>query len=131
MGDLGRLDDLRRDRNRSTRQSFEIDATATGPLFKLPAGEANATFKLGGSTTDLDSQSRRRGVTIDTPPLGRDIAEGSVSVDLPIAKRNSAIGRLGANLNAEVSRLSDFGTLTTLGAGVNWSPKANLNLLAS
>lgn len=131
LGDLGRLDDLRRDRNRSTRQSFEIDATATGPLFKLPAGEANATFKLGGSTTDLDSQSRRRGVTIDTPPLGRDIAEGSVSVDLPIAKRDSAIGRLGANLNAEVSRLSDFGTLTTLGAGVNWSPKANLNLLAS
>ena len=131
LGDLGRLDDLQRDRARSTRRSFDVDATATGPLFKLPAGEANATFKLGGSTTSLDSQSRRRGITTDSPPIGRDIAEGSVSLDLPIAKRDSAIGRLSANLNAEVSRLSDFGTLTSLGAGMNWSPKSNINLIAS
>ena len=131
LGDLGRLDDLQRDRGRSTRRSIDVDATATGPLFKLPAGEANATFKLGGSTTSLDSQSRRRGITTDNPRIGRDIAEGSVSLDLPIAKRDSAIGRLSANVNAEVSRLSDFGTLTSLGAGVNWSPKSNINLLAS
>ena len=130
LGDLGSLDDLQRDRGRSTRRSLELDATATGPLLTLPAGEANATFRLGGSSTALDSQSRRRGLTTRSD-LRRDVVEGSVSLDLPIAKRASAIGRLGANLNAEVSQLSDFGTLTTLGAGVNWSPKTNLNLLAS
>ena len=130
LGDLGRLDDLQRDRGRSIRRSLEVDATATGPLFALPAGEANATFKLGGSTIDLDSQSRRRGVTVASD-LGRKVAEGSVSLDLPITKRNSVIGRLSANLNAEVTRLSDFGTLTALGAGVNWSPKSNITLLAS
>ncbi len=130
LGDLGPLDDLQRDRGRSTRSNLDIDATATGPLFALPAGEASATFRLGGSSTDLDSESRRRGLTTKSD-LGRAIAEGSVSLDLPIANRDSAIGRLGANFNAEVSRLSDFGTLTTLGAGLNWSPKSNLNLLAS
>ena len=130
LSNLGPFDDLQRDRGRSTRSSLDLDATATGPLLALPAGEAKATFRLGGSSTDLDSESRRRGLTTNSNP-GRDIAEGSVSLDLPIASRDSAIGRLGVNLNAEVSRLSDFGTLTTLGAGVNWSPKSNLNLLAS
>lgn len=131
LGDLGRLDPLQRDRGQSTRRNLDIDATATGPLFTLPAGAANATFRIGASTTDLDSESRRRGVTANSPPLGRDIAEASVSLDLPIAKRDSAIGRLGANFNVEASRLSDFGTLTSVGAGVNWAPKSNLNLLAS
>ena len=130
LGDLGPLDDLQRDRGRSTRTNLDIDATATGPLFSLPAGEANATFRLGGSSTDLRSESRLRGLTTSSD-LGRDIAEGSVSLDLPILTRDSAIGRLTANANAEVSQLSDFGTLTTLGAGLNWSPKSNINLLAS
>ena len=130
LGELGPLDDLQRDRGRSTRRNLDLDATATGPLFALHAGIATATFRLGGSSTELDSESRRHGV-ITRSDLGRDIAEGSVSLDLPIAKRDSAIGRLGANFNAEVSRLSDFGPLTTLGAGLNWSPTASLNLLAS
>ncbi|HEV2044492.1 MAG TPA: TonB-dependent receptor [Sphingomicrobium sp.] len=130
LGDLGPFGDLQQDRGRSTRSNLDLDATATGPLFALPAGVANATFRLGGSSTDLDSESRRRGLTTKSNPK-RDVAEGSVSLDLPIIQRDSAIGRLGANLNAEVSQLSDFGTLTTLGAGLNWSPKSNLNLLAS
>jgi len=96
LGDLGPLDDLQRDRGRSTRSILDLDATATGQLFALPAGVANATFRIGGSSTDLNSESRRRGLTTKSD-LGRDIAEGSVSLDLPILKRNSAIGRLGAN----------------------------------
>ena len=35
------------------------------------------------------------------------------------------------NANAEVDQLSDFGTLTTLGAGANWSPVERLNLITS
>ena len=130
LSDLGRLDDLQGDRSRSTRRNLDIDATATGPVLTLPAGVAGATFRVGASTTGLASQSRRRGLATPSD-LGRDIAEVSVSLDLPITKRDSAIGRLGANLNAEASRLSDFGTLTTLGAGINWAPRSNLNLLAS
>ena len=35
------------------------------------------------------------------------------------------------NGNAEVDQLSDFGTLTTLGAGANWSPADRLNVIGS
>ena len=63
--------------------------------------------------------------------LGRDSGEGSVNLDLPLAKRASSIGRLGANLNAGIVQLSDFGTLTSLGAGLNWAPSARLNFIAS
>ena len=34
-------------------------------------------------------------------------------------------------LNAGISQLSDFGTLTSLGAGLNWAPSARLNLITS
>ena len=53
---------------------------------------------------------------------------------MPISRRNrgfSALGNLSLNGNAEVDQLSDFGTLTTIGAGVSWSPVERLNLLSS
>src|SRR6185369_9594708 len=40
-------------------------------------------------------------------------------------------GNLTLNANAEVDRLSDFGTLTTIGAGANFSPVDRLNFIAS
>uniref|UniRef100_UPI0017D0F1B3 TonB-dependent receptor plug domain-containing protein n=1 Tax=Sphingomonas sp. TaxID=28214 RepID=UPI0017D0F1B3 len=52
-----------RDRSRSTRRSLTLDAVATGPVLALPAGEANATFKVGASTLDQDSRASRRGLT--------------------------------------------------------------------
>jgi hypothetical protein len=42
-----------------------------------------------------------------------------------------ALGNLSANLNFEVEELSDFGTLKTLGYGLNWSPIEQLNFVAS
>ena len=82
------------------------------------------------STVDLESKARLRGFETRSD-LGRDSAEGSVSLDLPLAKRTSSIGRLGANFNAAISQLSDFGTLTSLGAGLNWAPSERLNFIAS
>ena len=35
------------------------------------------------------------------------------------------------NAHGEVDQLSDFGTLTTIGAGLNWSPAVPLNVIAS
>ncbi|QNN64953.1 hypothetical protein H9L12_12195 [Sphingomonas rhizophila] len=118
------------DRSKSERTSFELDATANGPLFALPAGDANVTFKAGVSRLDLDASARRRDIVTNTD-LGRTIGGGSASLDLPLAKRASSIGRLSANVNAGVQQLSDFGTLTSLGAGVTWSPAGRLNLLGS
>ncbi|MCY7398374.1 MAG: TonB-dependent receptor, partial [Sphingomonas bacterium] len=118
------------DENRSTRRAFSRDGTATGPLFALPAGDANATLKLGLDRTDFDSRARRAGV-VTNANLGRTTGEASASVDLPLAKRASAIGRLTANANAKLARLSDFGTLIDIGAGLNWSPAPRLTLLTS
>ncbi len=124
---LTALDD---DENRSTRRAFSLDGTATGPLFALPAGDVGATLKLGVDRTDLDSRARRAGV-VTSADLGRTAGEASASLDVPLAKRASAIGRLTANANAKLTQLSDFGTLTDIGAGLNWSPAARLNLLTS
>ena len=122
-----------RDRSRSTRVSGDLDATANGPLFKLPAGDATATFRVGAATLHQDSSRRAAGVT-SANSLGRTRGDASVNLDLPVSRRNrgfSALGNLTLNANGEVEQLSDFGTLTTVGAGLNWSPAQPLNLIAS
>ncbi len=118
------------DSSRSNRRSFDLDATASGPLLALPAGHATATFRVGVSRLDLDGRAHRADVDTFTN-LGRTIGEGSVSLDLPVTKRGSPIGRLSANVNGGVQQLSDFGTLTSLGAGLNWVPATRLNLTGS
>jgi len=124
---------LPRDRARETTTSGDLTATANGTLFALPAGNAAATFRVGASRVDLDSESRRQG--LETPgSLGRTTGSGSVNLDLPISRRGrafSALGNLTLNANAALDQLSDFGSLTTIGAGANWSPVDRLNLITS
>ena len=117
------------DRSRSTQTSGDLTGVFSGPLLTLPAGRANATFKLGVDTLDLDSSRRRDNVSASSR-LGRDRVDGSVNLDVPLL-RDSPIGRLGANANAELEQLSDFGTLATIGAGLNWSPAERVTLIAS
>jgi hypothetical protein len=118
------------DRSRSDSRNFSLDATANGPLLALPAGDATATFKLGAGRTSLDSRASRAGI-VTTTDLARTSGEGSVSLDLPILDRGAKLGRLTANANAALLHLSDFGTLTSLGAGLNWTPLPRLTLIAS
>jgi hypothetical protein len=118
--------DSPRDRARTTTVAGDLTATANGKLFKLPAGDASATFKLGGDTQHLDSNA--------SDSLRRTTGQASASLDLPVSRRNrdfSALGNLTLNVNAEADQLSDFGTLTTLGAGANWSPVDRLNFITS
>jgi TonB-dependent receptor-like protein len=130
LGDLGPIDMLPRDRSRSNRYTIGLDGTASGPLFALPAGDATATFKIGGGSTGLDSKSTRDLVTTEAD-LHRNSLIGSANIDLPITKRSSSIGRLTANANGSITQLSDFGTLTSIGAGLSWSPAPRLNFNAS
>jgi hypothetical protein len=122
-----------RDRARETTESADLKATANGNLFKLPAGNASTTLTLGGNTQHLDSSTTRRGVG-SSNSLSRTTGEAAINVDLPISRRNrdfSALGNFTLNGNAEVDHLSDAGTLTTIGAGANWSPVDRLNFIAS
>lgn len=125
--------DFPRDRARETSTSADLTATANGDLFKLPAGDASTTVRVGASTANLDT-NREAGGASTSNSLGRTTGTAAVNVDLPISRRNkdfSALGNLTLNGNAEVNQLSDFGTLTKLGAGVNWSPADRLNLVTS
>lgn len=122
-----------RDRALETTQSGNLKATANGKLFTLPGGDVSTTVTLQGSAVHLDSERRFLGVT-NSHSLGRTTGEAAMNLDIPISRKNrdfSALGNLTLNGNAEVDQLSDFGTLTTLGAGVNWSPADRLNFIAS
>ena len=122
-----------RNRARETRIAGDLTATANGSLFKLPAGNATATLRAGAVGQHLDSQERSLGTESETS-LGRTTGTAGINVDLPISRRNrdfSALGNLTLNANAEVDRISDFGTLTTIGAGANFSPVDRLNFITS
>jgi hypothetical protein len=122
-----------RDRSHSTTASGDLRATANGKLFPLPAGDASTTLTVAGSTVHLDSTRTRLG-TSSSNSLSRTAGEAAMNLDLPISRRNrdfSALGNFTLNANAEVDQLSDFGTLTTIGAGANFSPLDRLNFIAS
>jgi iron complex outermembrane recepter protein len=122
-----------RDRARETTAAADLTATANGNLFKLPAGFASTTLTLAGRTTHLDSSRSRAGLRTSTS-LSRTSGDAAINLDLPISRRNrdfGALGNLTLNGNAEVDQLSDFGTLTTIGAGANWSPVDRLSFITS
>jgi hypothetical protein len=112
----------------------ELNALVTGSPFSLPAGKVRTSFHTGVSTSDFSSHSVRGGVTQDGG-VSRDSAEGRFNIDLPIASRSRAVlkplGDLSANFNVAVHRLSDFGTLTRIGYGVNWTPVDAVRALVS
>lgn len=121
------------DEARTVTGNGEVDLVASGPFATLPAGPANVTFRAGADTQSLDSRSSRFGVETETD-LGRREVDASFNVDLPISRRDGflgAIGNLTLNANGEIERLSDFGTLTTWGAGAYWSPIRQVNIITS
>jgi uncharacterized membrane protein YgcG len=121
------------ERARSTTESADLTGTANGNILKLPAGHASTTLTLGASTVHLDSERTRLGAESSTS-LSRTLGQAGVNFDVPISRRGRdfrALGNLTVNANAHVEQLSDFGTLTKIGAGLNWSPADRLNLLTS
>jgi outer membrane receptor for ferrienterochelin and colicin len=80
---------LERDRARTTSLAGDLTATANGALFKLPAGNATATFTLGGNGQHLDNANRRLGVTADSS-LGRTTGLAGFNLDLPVSRRGRA-----------------------------------------
>jgi hypothetical protein len=132
LGDLvnGRPDD----RAHSLSQTGNADVLFSGPVVKLPGGNVNSSFRFGGSIARLSSQAMRSGLTQDTS-LARDIYSGQGNIDVPLTSRRenflSAIGDLNANFNYQAEHLSDFGTLSTVGYGLNWRPIAQVDLIAS
>ncbi len=118
----------------STSNAVGGDVLLNGPLFKLPAGAVSTAVHIGAQATSFDTRSVGGGTTT-TGALTRNIVNGQINVDVPLTGRRNkfldAIGDLSLNGNLAVNQLSDFGTLWTIGYGVNWSPTPSLRLLAS
>lgn len=122
------------DQAESVVTSADVEGVVTGSLFKLPAGDLNSTFTVGAETRRFESESQRRG-DFQSAELSRDIGRAQANFDLPLASRRNdvlpAFGNLSLNANFAVDNLSDFGALTTLGGGVNWSPIESVRVIAS
>ncbi|WP_145998316.1 TonB-dependent receptor [Caulobacter flavus] len=122
----------------SISDTINTQLVMNGALTRLPAGDLSTTVKLGVEGAWTDSWSRRSntaGVTESSADLSRGTANAQVSFDLPITSRRNNFmakaGDLSANLNLSINQLSDFGTLTTIGGGLNWSPIKPVSFIVS
>lgn len=117
----------------SKTDSFTSLATLSGRMMRLPAGEAALTVKAGFDYAGIESSDTR--TTVGQVNLKRGNAQAGFSFDLPITSRKegfgAGIGDISLNANAEVHRLSDFGTLYNWGGGLTYSPTEKLTLQAS
>lgn len=122
------------DTARSVSTNGSVEGLVNGSLFALPAGDASTSLRIGFNTLGQDSRSVRSGL-LTTNDIGRTRGNAQGNLELPITSRRSgvgdAIGDLSLNGNLEVEQLSDFGTLTTLGYGVRWSPITEVRLIVS
>jgi hypothetical protein len=130
-GDLGVFDP---DRTRSRNAGAEVQGLAAGALAELPAGPLFLSARAGASGAWLKSRSVRRGVEREID-LSRTGVSGQASLDVPLLRRDvegwGRLGDLSVNFNLQGESLSDAGTLSAWGGGVNWSPVDRLTVLAS
>jgi hypothetical protein len=131
---LGLLGSPLTDRARSRSSALGGDLLVNGPLFSLPAGRVTSSIRIGASQNDFSSRSLRAGIA-RSADFDRTIASGLASIDIPITSRRNnvlaGIGDLSLNANVGAEHLSDFGTLSSLGYGVRWTPIPAIRLIAS
>jgi iron complex outermembrane recepter protein len=86
---------------------------------------------VGGTIDGYRAQVRGFGIT---PGADLDRRTGLVSanIDVPFFKSGTpGIGRLSVNGNIEKRELSDFGSLTNWGGGMNWTPISAVTINAN
>ena len=134
LNGAGQYDVSPASRGFSVSNEAQVDGLLSGSLFKLPAGEVSTSVHVGGDLNDFSSRSYRAGLT-SIGSVSRNTVNGQINIDVPLTSRAknvlAAIGSLSANGNFAVDHLSDFGTLKTIGYGLNWSPIVPLRIIAS
>jgi hypothetical protein len=122
------------DRATSLTDSGNASLLVNGKLLPLPAGDASVSLRVGADFSALSTTSTLGGLQ-SSGNSDRTNASGQISLDLPIASRGKGVlpflGKLTANLNAAVTRVSDYGTLGTFGYGLNWTPVTGISLIAA
>ena len=122
--------------NRANAQSHAVNMQflGNGPIVNLPAGQLYASLKFGDTGTWFLTQSDTM-AGLQNIDLSRNDFNAQANFDVPLTSRDDHVlpwvGDLSLNGNVAVDVLSDFGTLTTLGYGVNWTPVDGVNLIVS
>ena len=101
-------------------RSTKRDASANGPLLKLPAGDLYISAKAGDAQSWQGGTSDRLGL-FQSVSLSRNDANGQLNVDIPLtSRRNHVLGFLGdlsVNANGAGLVASGGGNLVSSGGG--------------
>ena len=111
----------------------DLQLLASGPLLRVPAGAAFASLRLGDAESWLDALSIQNGISLPSRVARHDLSLRA-SLDVPVARRGDApvgLGELWLNANGVVENISGFGTLRTIGGGLNWTPFKGARLIVS
>lgn len=121
-----------RDRFDSSSENFGSNVNLSGSLGDGWAGPIRASVTGGYSGLRYNSRSER-GATITTTELSRDLPSvfGSLNVPLLDPEYHAGPIRLSANLSAQVQKPSDFETLKSWGASLNWVLSKNFSIVTS
>ncbi|MAK62651.1 MAG: hypothetical protein CMK09_16905 [Ponticaulis sp.] len=106
---------------------------ANGRLFELPAGSVSTGLSLDLSHVDRTSETLLDGVTTQTE-LDRQIGKIQGSFDIPFISDDMdipLINDLSANISANASEYSDFGSLYGFDGTLIWRPIEQLRFLGS
>jgi hypothetical protein len=104
------------------------DFYLNGKLLPLPAGEISASLRTGFIFSGIRSQSPAAGEDLER---NRDEGNVQANLDFPITSNRSPLGKLSVGINGEARHLSDFGTLSTIGSLLQWSPIKPVEIVAS
>jgi hypothetical protein len=119
---------------RSKSDTGNVQFIASGPIYTIPAGPIRTSFRVGASGSAFSSESETRGLEQSTS-FSRGGANAQASIDVPLTSVKQKVlpmlGDIGVNAHVAVEQVSDFGTLTTFGYGVHWTPFTGLSILAS
>ncbi|MGH6966381.1 MAG: TonB-dependent receptor [Phenylobacterium sp.] len=118
----------------STSDTGNAQFLATGPLLTVPAGQVRTSLRIGVTAGDFSSDSQRLGLS-QSVDLSRNSLNAQANFDVPLTSRRQGFlplfGELSANFNVAAEQVSDFGTLETVGYGLNWRPSPKLTLIVS
>ncbi|WP_292050806.1 MULTISPECIES: hypothetical protein [unclassified Brevundimonas] len=123
-----------RETSRAVNSRANSDLLLSGPMLQLPAGPLSATMRAGFEAQESRNSSNRPDLA-SRNTMSRETGVVQGSVTLPVfgigQGQESRLAALSVNANFNLEKLSDFGTLQTYGYGLNWSPLATINLIAS
>ncbi|WP_267396741.1 MULTISPECIES: TonB-dependent receptor [unclassified Sphingomonas] len=112
------------DRSSTVTGTFVTKAVATGPLLRLPAGDAQMTVSADYARSS--STGEQSFVPAEPFDFVRTTKTASVSASLPVASSDQDVlpflGHLALNGMVGVADVSGYGRLTSSSYGATWTP---------